>query len=616
MKSSRRFILIVFILFFVCFQTRAQVDRVEPPFWWTGMKNHKLQLMIYGENITETQVFLEYKGVQLDSVISVKNPNYLFIDLNLDKDVKPGSFDIQFKLKGKTQYSYRYTLHQRKAGSGNREGFNNSDVMYLLMPDRFANGDPGNDEVEGLREGLSRSEPYGRHGGDIIGVIDNLDYLRDMGFTAIWLNPVLENNQEQWSYHGYATTDYYRVDPRLGSNEDYRKLCEMAKEKGIKLVMDMIFNHCGSEHWWMKDVPMQDWINLYPDYAVSNHRRTTNQDPHASDSDKKLMTEGWFVPTMPDLNLGNSYLANYLTQNSIWWIEYVGLAGIRMDTYPYPDKYAMAEWNKRILEEYPDFNITGEDWTLNPALVSYWQKGQSNHDGYDGYIPSMMDFPLQNALFRALTEEEAWDSGLITLYEMLANDFLYPDPKNLVIFPDNHDMPRFYMQLNMDAELYKMGITYILTTRGIPQIYYGSEILMTHTEGNDHGYIRKDFPGGWRSDAINGFTGEGLTTQEKDMQDFFMHLLNWRKENTVIHTGKLTHFAPKNGVYVYFRHNMEKTVMIILNKNTDDTLLKLSRFGELIKSKKTGTDVLSRKEFDLQGNIKLPPKAALVLELN
>ena len=407
MKSSRHFILIAFISFFLCFQTRAQVDRVEPPFWWAGMKNHKLQLMVYGENISETQVFLEYEGVRVDSVTSVKNPNYLFIDLNLDTDVKPGSFDIHFKVKGKTKYRYRYNLHQREAGSGNREGFNNSDVMYLLMPDRFANGDPVNDEVEGLLEGQKRSHPYGRHGGDIKGVIDHLDYLRDMGFTAIWLNPVLENDQEQWSYHGYATTDYYRVDPRLGSNEDYRNLGEMASEKGIKLVMDMIFNHCGSGHWWMKDVPMQDWINLYPDYAVTNHRRTTNQDPYASDSDKKLMTEGWFVPTMPDLNLDNTFLANYLTQNSIWWIEYVGLAGIRMDTYPYPDKYAMAEWNKRILDEYPDFNITGEEWTLNPALVSYWQKGQSNYDGYNGYITSMMDFPLQNALFRALTEKEA-----------------------------------------------------------------------------------------------------------------------------------------------------------------------------------------------------------------
>lgn len=484
------------------------------------------------------------------------------------------------------------------------------------MPDRFANGDPENDEPEGLLEGLNRSDPYGRHGGDIKGVVDHLDYLRDMGFTAIWLNPVLKNDQEQGSYHGYATTDYYRVDPRLGSNEDYRNLGKMASEKRIKLVMDMIFNHCGSGHWWMKDMPMQDWINLYPDYALSNHRRTTNQDPYASESDKKLMTEGWFVPTMPDLNLDNKFLANYLIQNSIWWIEYVGLAGIRMDTYPYPDKCAMAEWNKRILEEYPDFNITGEEWTINPALVSYWQKGQSNHDGYDGYITSMMDFPLQNALFRALTEEEAWDSGLITLYEMLANDFLYPDPENLVVFPDNHDMPRFYMQLDMDAELYKMGIAYILTTRGIPQIYYGSEILMTHAEGNDHGYIRKDFPGGWTDDTINGFTGKGLTAKEKEMQYFFKRLLNWRKENTAIHTGKLTHFAPENGVYVYFRHNVEKTVMIIMNKNTNDTLLEMNRFGEIIKSKRSGVDVLSGKKFDFQSAIKLPPKAVFVLELN
>ena len=616
MKLSLYFILITFFSFLVCFPTQAQVDRVEPPFWWAGMKNPKLQLMVYGENISQTQVTLEYEGIRVNSVTSVNNPNYLFIDLVLDKDVVPGSFDIQFKVKDKTKSRYRYTLLQRDAGSSNREGFNSSDVMYQLMPDRFANADPGNDEIEGLGEGLSRSDRYGRHGGDIKGVIDHLDYIHHMGFTAIWLNPVLENDQEQWSYHGYATTDYYRVDPRLGSNEDYKELSEIASEKKIKLIMDMIFNHCGSEHWWMKDLPMQDWINMYPDYAVTNHRRTTNQDPHASDSDKIKMTEGWFVPSMPDLNLSNRYLANYLIQNSIWWIEYIGLAGIRMDTYPYSDKYAMAEWNMRILEEYPDFNITGEEWTLNPALVSYWQKGQYNADGYDGNIPSMLDFPLQNALFRALTEEETWDSGLITLYEMLANDFLYPDPENLVIFPDNHDMPRFYMQLNMDVELYKIGIAFILTTRGIPQIYYGSEILMTHTEGNDHGYIRKDFPGGWKGDVINGFTGEGLTEKETDIQDFFKRLLNWRKKNPVIQKGKLTHFAPENGVYVYFRHNADKIVMIILNKNTDDTLLELNRFGEIIKSKKSGIDVFSGKTFDLKGTIKLPPKAPLILELN
>lgn len=604
-------ILLAFITDFVF----AQLDHIEPPFWWAGMKNPDLQLMVHGENISDTKVAINYDGVQVKSISLAENPKFMFIDLKLSPNVKPGIFEIQFKHGDEVVVSYNYELKERAAGSSEREGFNNTDVLYLIMPDRFANGVPSNDEVRGMKEGHNRNEPYGRHGGDIRGIIDHLDYISEMGFTAIWLNPVLENDQPESSYHGYATTDFYKVDKRFGTNEDYRILGEISKAKDIKLIMDMIFNHCGSEHWWMKDLPSYDWINFYPDTIITNHRRTVNQDPHASVYDTRIFTNGWFVPTMPDLNLQNKYLANYLIQNSIWWIEYVGLAGIRMDTYPYPYKWTMAEWNKRVLEEYPGFNIVGEEWTVDPAVVSYWQKGQTNFDGYRGELPGLMDFPLQNALSRALNEPEEWSSGLIRLYETIASDFLYPDPDNLVVFPDNHDMSRFYMQVGMNVDLFKLGIAYILTTRGIPQIFYGTEILMTHIESNEHGYIRKDFPGGWEGDKINGFTGRGLDAKELEIQNYFRKILMWRKDKKVIHSGKLIHFVPQDGVYVYFRYDSTGKVMVILNKNIKEQSLDLKRFREVLANNMKGTDVISGREFVLENKIFLSPLTPLILEL-
>lgn len=593
----------------------AQIQHLEPPYWWAGMKNPDLQLMVHGDKISDALVEISYEGVTLRSVTRVENPNFLFIDLKLAPDVWPGKFDINFLIDGQTTLTFSYELKQRMPGSAERAGFDNSDVMYLIMPDRFANSNTANDEYTDMPDKYNRNDPQGRHGGDIQGIIDHLDYIREMGFTAIWLNPVLENNQNQVSYHGYAATDFYRIDKRFGTTEDYIRLCEAAAGKGIKMIMDMIFNHCGSEHWWMKDMPSSDWINFYPGYVNTNHRRTVNMDPHASDFDTRLMTDGWFVPSMPDMNQKNPFLANYLIQNSIWWIETVGLAGIRMDTYPYPDKHMMAEWNRRVLDEYPGFNIVGEEWSLNPAIVSYWQKGQDNPDGYDGCLPSLMDFPLQSALHRGLTEEEGWGSGLIRLYETVAMDYLYPDPYNLVIFPDNHDMPRFYMQLGMNADLYKLGIALILTTRGIPQIFYGSEILMTHTGSDEHGDIRKDFPGGWSNDKVNARTGKGLSGQEREMQQFFKQLLNWRKDNTVIHNGSLIHFAPENGIYVFFRQQDGRTIMVILNKNSKDMLLKTDRFREMTGTCAKGRDVISGKVFPISEDVMIPRLTPLILEL-
>jgi glycosidase len=610
----RRYIYTILAISLFLNSFSQKVERVEPMFWWAGMKSPDLQLMIYGEKISAADVTLKYPGVELVSVTKVQSPNYLFIDLKMDKNVKPGKLDIQFKVGNKVVATYPFELKTRENGSSERVGFNGSDVIYLVTPDRFINGNPNNDWVEGMREKPNRNNKGGRHGGDIRGIINSLDYLQKMGFTAVWLNPVLENNMTDFSYHGYSTTDFYKVDPRYGSNEEYRELNDELDKRGMKLIMDMIFNHCGSEHWWMKDMPMADWINNYPEYKITTHRRTVNQDPYASESDRKAMVDGWFVPTMPDLNQRNPYMEKYLIQNSIWWIEYVGLEGIRQDTWPYPDKDMMANWTKQVLNEYPNFNIVGEEWTVNPAIVSYWQKGKHNADGYKCYLPSLMDFPLQNAASSGLKNRKNVNDGLLQIYESLANDFLYPDPDNLVIFPDNHDMSRFYVQVGEDVDLLKMGVAFFLTSRGIPQIYYGTEVLMRH-DGDDHGNIRADFPGGWQGDKVNAITGEGLSAEQKEMQVFLAKIQNWRKEKTVIHSGKLKHFVPEDGVYTYFRYNDDEAVMVMLNSNETDKTVTTKRFSEITNGYQKGMEIITSKEISTISEIKVPAKSVMIIEL-
>lgn len=591
-----------------------EITRVEPPVWWVGMKNPDLQLLIYGSNISELQPEINHQGVKLQSVTKVDNPNYLFIDLKIEPTVTAGAFNIVFKQNGKVATQVEYKLLSREASSAKRVGFNPSDVIYLVTPDRFANGNPENDSMEGLLETKNRNDKDGRHGGDLEGIMDHLDYIHNMGFTALWLNPVLENNEPQTSYHGYATTDFYKVDPRFGTNEQYKKLSRLAQQKGMKLIMDMIVNHCGISHWWMDDLPSEDWINFNGKFVPTNHRRTTNQDPYVSQKDKMIFSDGWFVQSMPDLNQRNPFLAKYLIQNSIWWIEYAGLSGIRMDTYPYPDKQFMSEWTKQIMREYPNFNIVGEEWSMNPAIVSYWQRGKVNANGYVSYLPSLMDFPLQSAMSTGLNEKEGWDVGFNRMYEMLANDFIYADPYNLVIFPDNHDMSRIFTQLHEDYDLYKMATAYILTMRGIPQIFYGTEILMTNPGTTDHGIIRSDFPGGWDGDKKNAFTNQGLTTQEREAKQYMHDLLNWRKNMSVIHQGKLTHFAPENGVYVYFRYDDEQKIMVILNKNNVETSLRLDRFSEILGNAKGAREVLTGDQVSFDnGVINIPARAPYIL---
>lgn len=620
MKSKTITASFLFCLTFFALQAWAQgpLERVEPPNWWVGMQQNELQLLLYGDEVAQyTAVMSDYPGVSITSTVRVENPNYLFVYLRIDEAAKPGTFQLQLKDGRKTVADYAYKLEAREAGSAERKGFTQADVMYLITPDRFANGNPDNDEVEGMLEKPNRSSKGGRHGGDIQGIIDHLDYISDMGFTAIWLNPVLENDMPDYSYHGYAATDFYKVDQRFGSNEEYRDLIQRAGDKGIKIIMDMILNHSGSEHWFVKDRPTDDWINFGGEYVNTSHRKHTVQDIYASDYDRKRFSDGWFVRTMPDLNQRNRLMSEYLIQNTIWWIEYSGLSGIRMDTYPYPDKDFMTRWTCAIMDEYPYFNIVGEEWVGDPAIVAYWQGGKQNHDGYTSCLPSLMDFPLQEAMANAFREEEkSFGSGLIKLYEALALDFLYADPNELVVFPDNHDMDRYFTQVGGDMGLFQMGIAYTLTIRGIPQIYYGTEILMDNDEApGDHGIIRSDFPGGWAGDEVNAFTGKGLTAEQQAAKDYLRRMLNWRKGNTTVHNGKLMHFAPEQGVYVFFRYDDQGKVMVILNKNEQATSLSLDRFAEMLKGASTAKEVMSGKSYPAKGQMQLPPKSAMVLEV-
>ncbi len=614
-------LLFMALLVTVTIGAKVKLDRVEPAFWWVGMEDSNLQLLVYGENISELKPAVNYPGVTLERSVLVKSPNYLFLYLKLDKDVKPGSFDLNFTKKGKSVLKYSYQLFERAEGSAQREGYNTSDVMYLITPDRFANGDVANDNMPAMTEQANRQDPDGRHGGDIAGIIQHLDYIAEMGYTALWLNPVMENNMTSTSYHGYAITDFYKIDARYGTNDDYVKLAQVAREKGVKLIIDMILNHCGSEHWWMNDLPTDDWLNYQDGWKPTTHMRETNQDPYASEYDKQMHADGWFVESMPDLNQRNGLLADYLIYNSIWWVEYAHLSGIRMDTYPYPDKNFMAEWTRRVMQEYPNFSIVGEEWSVNPTIVAYWQKGKQNADGYQSWMPGVFDFPLQKALVDALNEDDSqWGKGLIKLYSTLANDFVYADPTQLVTFPDNHDMSRFYTQIKEDLDLFKMGMAYIAVTRGIPQIYYGTEILMTNPGSDAHGVIRSDYPGGWAGDVVNAFTGKGLTEDQQEAQFFVKTLLNWRKETPVIHIGQLKHFAPAftSGIYTLFRYDDEKVVMLLMNKNPEEKIVDLGPFkAEVLGDISSGVNVLTKEIVSLhKDGVLVPGRSFLLLEMS
>ena len=591
------------------------IEHVEPPSWWVGMKQGQLQLMVHGQQIADLTPSLSYPGLVIKGVIRVASRNYLFIDLEISEEALPGEFLLLFAQHGQTVLSQPYRLEARDKDSAQRKGFGAADAIYLLMPDRFANGNQNNDSLTTLKERANRGDPAGRHGGDLHGISEHLDYIAAMGFTQIWSTPLTENNQPEASYHGYATTNLYKVDARYGSNEDYRELVSKAKAQGLGFIQDVVLNHIGSGHWWTHDLPSADWLNFQEKFVVTNHKRTTIQDPHASLADRKRFSDGWFVESMPDLNQRNPMLANYLMQNNIWWIEYAGLTGFRVDTYPYSDPTFLSKWSRRIIDEYPNFNMVGEEWTSNPAIVSYWQKGKANSDRYLSYAPSMMDFPLYYALQEGLLGEEGDRSGFNSLYESLANDFQYPAPENLVIFEGNHDTNRIFSELSQDYGLYQMAMVYLATMRGIPQFFYGTEILMTSPRQRDDGRVRADFPGGWPGDAVNAFSGQGLGKKQKEAQEFLKRLLTWRKQAGVIHTGKLMHFVPEQGTYVYFRYDKTGRVMVAFNKNRQPTTLDLGRFQEMLTPGSTGTDVLTGQRISLATTLTLPARSALILEI-
>lgn len=606
--------------------SNSSLQRVEPPTWWIGFKDHSLQLLVKDDGIGSFSPEINYQGVTIEKVHQAKSPNYLFLDLKIDETTQAGKFDIIFK-KGDEKKAHTYELKSRQKASDSYIGFDSSDAIYLITPDRFANANPDNDSFDYLNEkGIDRKDDYKRHGGDLQGITEHLDYIHDLGFTAVWPCPVLINDMPRSSYHGYAITDYYQVDPRFGTLDEYKELSKQLNNRGMKLIMDQVVNHCGLEHWWMKDLPFDDWVNYQKNYVDnvdnwnwenninSNHRRTTNQDFYASKADKEGMAKGWFVSAMPDLNQRNPFMAKYLIQNSIWWIETLDLGGIRQDTYPYPDKDFMSNWAGAIMNEYPNFSIVGEEWSYNPLLVAYWQEGHPNKDGYDSNLKSSMDFPMQKAIVDALNEDEEWDKGLVKLYEGLANDFAYTMPKDLLVFPDNHDMSRIHTQLNLDVSNTKMALGYLLALPRIPQVYYGTEILMHDKEKpGDHGLIRSDFPGGWKGDMINAFTGEGLNEDQKGMQVFLKKVMNYRKTSKAIHEGKTIHFAPENGVYVLFRMMDSETVVVILNKNEQELNLDLNRFDEMGLNGKTVKNIITDETINWNSSLNLNEKGVTIL---
>ncbi len=611
----KRVSLVIGLLLFV-FTIKAQELLVEPPCWWVGMKNQTLQLFIHGDNLKDAEVTLNYKGVKIEKTVNLENPNYLAVYLHIASETKAGSVPVRIKSKAGKVYTFSYELKKRQLNSAQRTSIDKSDVIYLIMPDRFANGDASNDNVPGMFEGVNRKEGLGRHGGDLKGIESKLDYIQDLGITALWLNPVTENNNLQQSYHGYAITNFYKVDPRIGTEREYLDLIAKMHKKGMKMVMDMIFNHVGNQHLWFKDKPSSDWFNMWPDYTRSNFRAATLSDPNASVSDRDYMSKGWFDRHMPDLNQYNKELATYLIQNSIWWVEYANLDGIRIDTQPYPFRDFMSDWGKAILNEYPNFFMVGEAWLSNPSWVAGYQSKSPAAVNYNSYLPSVFDFPLYYRINRAFNESESWDGGLQALYDVLSEDFLYRDPSVLVTFADNHDLNRLFSVLQSDTAKMKMALAFLMTTRGIPMIYYGTEIGMKGWEHEGHGNIREDFPGGWLSDSLNAFTKEGRNQVQQTLYSYTRSLINARRSSKALQSGKLLHFLPQNNVYVYFRYTNDERIMVLLNNHPSEIkTVKTDRFKEIMKDSKTGIDLINNNQLDLSQEIKIPAKSAMIIKL-
>ena len=618
-----------------------KIDRIEPTDWFVGMKNPQVQLMVYGKDIRTADVTTDYPGVRIDSLVRLDSPNYLLVYMNV-KDAQPGTMNLKFNGKGVKQ-TVKYALKARKMRGEDYKGFTNADVLYMLMPDRFASSGTDKSKIKGmLPYSINRNEPSLRHGGDINGIRQHLDYFNDLGVTALWFTPVLENNSpdngKQSTYHGYATTNYYRVDPRFGTNEDYSALIEEAHAKGLKVVMDMIFNHCGFDHPWVKDMPTKDWFNypewLYPEnqarnkktntidgaatvndkYLQTSYKLTPVLDPYASQVDMKETVDGWFVPTMPDLNQRNHHLMTYLIQNSEWWIETAGIDGIRMDTYPYADRTAMAHWMEVLDEEYPNFNTVGETWVTEPAYTAAWQKDSKLSD-QNSYLKTVMDFAFYDRVNLAKNEEtDGWWNGFNRIYNSLCYDYLYKDPSHVMAFIENHDTDRF-LGNGQDTLALKQSLALLLTMNRIPQLYYGTEVLMNGTKQITDGHVRRDFPGGFPGDKHNAFTKEGRTKEENQMFSWLSRLLHWRQGNELITKGKQTQFIPVDGVYVVARSLNGKAILTVLNGTSHQKKMQMARYAEIINGTTTAKNILTGRNIDLTKDVTLQPRATMILEI-
>lgn len=591
------------------------VTKIEPPCWWSGMRQDTLQLMVYGPGIAKAEVSVDYPGVKIADIYRPSSENHLFVYLSVGGEAKPGEIPVTFK-EGKRRHTVRYPLLARNIDPDTFGGFDASDVLYLIMPDRFARGNEDSGSWKGMKYAVApdRSDHNGRHGGDIAGMKQHLDYIDSLGVTAIWVNPVLENDMPGGSYHGYATTDYYNIDPRFGTNEEWSDFVAAAHDKGLKVVMDMIFNHCGVAHPWMEDRPDSDWINNPEGDVMTNFRLSTVYDPYVSDYDHERTVHGWFVPSMPDLNQRNPHLMKYLIQNSIWWIENSGIDGIRMDTHPYAELEGMAEWIRAVEREYPRFNIVGECWYDNEGAEAFWQKNSITNRKSNPELPTVMDFVLSVKARDSFSGQTTPWSGLNAIYDHLALDYLFPDPSRILTFLDNHDTDRFLLELPEDLGWWKQAIAFLLTSRGIPQIYYGTELLMNGTKEGSDGYVRRDFPGGFAGDTINAFTRKGLTPMQTEAMDFLTKTLNWRRGNKAVSEGSLKHFMPLNGLYVYERRYGDDQVVVMMNGNDEPITVSMDNVAEILPASTVMTDMLTGSKVTITPEMTFPARALLILE--
>ena len=597
---------------------KSPIQRAEPLSWWVGMET-PLQIMFQGHDLVNYQVTIKEQGygVTIAKVNKADSPNYLFVDVKIAKDAKVGDYTFVFT-NGKHKYNYIYSIAERRANSAQRESYNSSDVVYLIMPDRFANGDTTNDSTDNTQEKANREDPSSRHGGDIKGIINNLDYIADLGATAIWSTPLLVDDEPEGSYHGYACGDYYHIDPRFGDNNLFKELVTESHERDLKVIMDIVPNHCGISHWWMKDLPFKNWINNVDNPIITSHAMSTHFDPNASQADLDVLEKGWFVDSMPDMNLDNPYVLQYFKQWAVWWVEWSNLDGFRVDTYPYNEKIPMSEWVADVRKEFPNISIVGECWISAPAQLAYWDGGHVNKDGFSSNLPMIMDFPLRDAIIGGLNSQgSGWGEGMVKVYESLSNDFLFSDPRTLLIFMGNHDTPRITDLLGQDLQKLELATAMIATMRGVPQIFAGDELMFSSPNQqniSNHVDLRIDFPGGWDSDSINLFEATDRTKEQTELFDYTRKLLQWRKGAEVIHNGETRHFHSRDNVYCYFRYNTKEVVMVYINNSNENKSIDWSKYTEMTKGLATGLDIISDKKVTVGEETIVPSRSAMVIE--